>query len=119
MEEQRTKDDRNETSGTIPVRTIAIHRPTGEPAALTAIYARAGEAEARQAITITAPAHRGHRLGMLTKLRNLAQLRERFGQATTVWAGNADTNAHMVAINEALGYETVDARLSYKRRLAL
>ncbi|WP_199033778.1 GNAT family N-acetyltransferase [Glycomyces salinus] len=118
-EEQRAKDDRNEASGTVPVRTIAVHRPTGEPAALTAIYTRAGEEEARQAITITAPAHRGHRLGMLAKLRNLAQLREHFGQVTTVWAGNADTNAHMVAINERLGYETVDARLCYKRELEL
>lgn len=117
VEEQRAKDDRNEASGNIPVRTVAVHRPTGAPAALTTIYVRGGEAEARQAITITARAHRGHRLGMLTKLRNLAQLRERFGHVTTVWAGNADTNAHMVAINEALGYVTVDARLSYRRRL--
>jgi len=51
------------------------------------------------------------------KLANHRRLREHFPDVTTIWTGNADTNANMVAINDLLGYRPVDARVSYKRTL--
>jgi GNAT superfamily N-acetyltransferase len=113
----RTREERAEANGDAIVRTIAVHRATGAVAANTVIYAHQGEPHARQAITIVDPAHRGHRLGLLVKLVNLRQMRERFDHVTHVWTGNADTNANMVAINDLLGFRPVDARVSYKRRL--
>ncbi|MFG3341546.1 GNAT family N-acetyltransferase [Glycomyces sp. NPDC048151] len=114
----RTREDRAEAQGHILIRTIAVHKATGDVTANTVIYAQAGDEHAGQAITIVDPAHRGHRLGLLAKLANLRQLREHHGHVTTVWTGNADTNANMVAINDLLGFRPVDARVSYKRNLA-
>ncbi|MDA1360003.1 GNAT family N-acetyltransferase [Glycomyces luteolus] len=113
----RTREDRAEAQGHTLVRTIAVHRATGEVAANTVIYVHAGEEHAGQAITIVDPAHRGHRLGLLAKIANLRQLREHHPGVTTIWTGNADTNANMVAINDRLGFRPVDALVSYKRKL--
>ncbi|MDN3239356.1 GNAT family N-acetyltransferase [Glycomyces tritici] len=112
------RDDRAEAQGDTVIRTVAVHRPTGEIAANTVIYIHGDEAHARQAITIVDPAHRGHRLGLLAKLANHRRLREHRPEVTTVWTGNADTNVHMAAINELLGFRPVDACVSYQRKLA-
>lgn len=111
----RVRDDRDALIGRTALRTLAVHKSSGAVAANTALFAFADEPDAYQGITIVDPAHRGHRLGMLVKLANLRLLRERFPHVTAIWTGNADVNAHMLAINEALGFAPVDARLSYKR----
>ncbi|WP_051325787.1 GNAT family N-acetyltransferase [Glycomyces tenuis] len=113
----RARDERTETLGATRPCAAAFHKGSGVMAAYTSIHVFADDAQAHQAITIVDPAHRGHRLGLLVKLANLRQLRDRFGHVKEIWAGNADTNAHMVAINERLGFETVDARVSYKLTL--
>jgi GNAT superfamily N-acetyltransferase len=113
----RTRERNAEAVGDAIVRTIAVHKGSGEVAANTVIYVHGDQAHARQAITIVDPAHRGHRLGLLVKLANLRRLRAHFGHVTTLWTGNADTNANMVAINDLLGYRPVDARVSYKRTI--
>jgi GNAT superfamily N-acetyltransferase len=113
----RTREDSAEAQGHVMIRTIAVHRATGEVTANTVIYVHPGDEHAAQAITIVDPAHRGHRLGLLAKLANLRQLREHHGEVTTIWTGNADTNANMAAINDRLGFRPVDARVSYKRNL--
>lgn len=69
---------------------------------------------AYQWITLVDPKHRGHRLGMRVKLENLRQLREQRPRVRRIITGNADVNAHMVAINDALGFTPVDARLEYQ-----
>jgi hypothetical protein len=51
--------------------------------------------------------HRGHRLGLLIKVAMLEQLATREPQVAFTEAWNAGTNAHMVAINQALGYRPV------------
>ncbi|MFB9661627.1 GNAT family N-acetyltransferase [Glycomyces mayteni] len=103
----------------IPVKAAAVHRATGEAVAYTHVHAYAdpAAAHAAQGITIVDPAHRGHRLGMLLKLANLRQLRERFPRVAEIWTENADVNGHMVAINDQLGYEAVDALSVYQRKL--
>ncbi|MEU5152766.1 GNAT family N-acetyltransferase [Glycomyces sp. NPDC021274] len=111
------REERAEAQGDIMVRTLAVHKQSGDVAANTLIYVHGEEAHANQAITIVDPGHRGHRLGLLTKLANLRQLREHHPGVTTIWAGNADTNANMVAINDQLGFRPVDAVVSYQRRL--
>ncbi|SDL76730.1 Acetyltransferase (GNAT) family protein [Glycomyces sambucus] len=103
----------------VPVKAAAVHRATGEVAAITDVHAFEDPAavHASQGITIADPAHRGHRLGMLVKLANLRRLREQFPRVAEIWTENADVNDRMVAINTALGYEAVDALSVYQRRL--
>ncbi|WP_051325788.1 GNAT family N-acetyltransferase [Glycomyces tenuis] len=117
-EKLRAAEAVNEAEGYIKVTSVAVHKATGEIVAWSDIGVDDGPyTAAHQGITIVDPAHRGHRLGLLTKLANLRQLREHFGHVKEIWTDNADVNAHMIAINERLGYETVDAYGEYQRKL--
>jgi GNAT superfamily N-acetyltransferase len=58
--------------------------------------------------TIVLHDHRGHRLGMLAKVINLRLLRREVPEARRVVAWNAESNTHMVAINDALGFRPVE-----------
>lgn len=119
VERARAKEARYAAIHQVPVRAAAVHRATGEVAAYTDIHAYTDPeaVHAAQGITIVDPDHRGHRLGMLLKLANLRQLREHFPRVAEVWTENADVNDHMVAINDLLGYEAVDAFSVYQRKL--
>ncbi|MEJ3658695.1 GNAT family N-acetyltransferase [Actinomycetes bacterium KLBMP 9759] len=63
---------------------------------------------AHQSDTIVLGEHRGHRLGMLLKLVNLDLVRERRPDVRVIDTYNADTNQHMIAINEAIGCRPFD-----------
>ncbi len=68
--------------------------------------------------TLVHPDHRGHRLGMAVKCAQLRLLSERFPDRTYVGTSNAETNAHMVAINVALGFTVHQVWGEFKKRLA-
>jgi GNAT superfamily N-acetyltransferase len=103
----------------IAVHTVAVHRATGDIAAHTRVDVYdPTAAHGHVLITLVAPAHRGHRLGLLVKLANLRQLREEFPHVQDLWTANADVNAPMIAINERLGYREVEATPIYQRRIA-
>jgi GNAT superfamily N-acetyltransferase len=83
----------------------AVHVATGELAALTQLAIEETEpAWGHQELTAVVRAHRGHRLGLLTKVAMLELLAEREPRLRFVETWNGETNAHMVAINEALGF---------------
>ena len=67
--------------------------------------------------TLVDPAHRGHRLGMAVKCAQLRALSEGFSDKDFVETTNAETNAHMVAINEALGFEVAQVYGDFQKRL--
>lgn len=69
---------------------------------------------AHQWLTLVDPNHRGHRLGMRIKVANLRNLRRVRPQVKRIFTDNADVNAHMVAINDALGFRPIDAILEYQ-----
>jgi GNAT superfamily N-acetyltransferase len=80
--------------------------PGGSVAAVTSSVASArGEPGINQWATIVRPEDRGHRLGMAVKVAQLRAIQESFPDKTYVTTTNAETNAHMVGINEALGFE--------------
>jgi GNAT superfamily N-acetyltransferase len=54
--------------------------------------------------TAVLPAHRGHRLGLLVKAEMLDLLAAREPAVRHILTGNAESNRHMVAINEQLGF---------------
>jgi GNAT superfamily N-acetyltransferase len=92
-------------AGTAPLYAAARHRATGQFAAYTSLWVRRGkEAVADQDDTLVASGHRGRSLGMWIKLANLAQYRAKYPGARKVVTFNAEENAHMLAINEAIGF---------------
>lgn len=68
-------------------------------------------------ITMVLPGHRGHRLGLATKLATHRALRAAFPECRLVVTSNADVNDHMNAINAALGYRVLEQLLEYHKRL--
>ena len=57
-----------------------------------------------QELTAVARPHRGHRLGLLTKVAMLELIAAREPRLAFIQTWNGETNAHMVAINETLGF---------------
>ena len=105
----RLGEARWQAKGLAVVGTGAVHRPTGRLVGYSTIgFVRAEPAHAYQWATIVEAAHRGHRLGMLTKAANLELLVAQAPSAQLVNTWNAGVNEHMIAINEALGFRAVD-----------
>jgi len=87
----------------------AIEAGSGEVAALTQVNVHPAQPDwGEQAITAVTRRHRGHRLGLLVKAAMLELLTGREPALTTIVTYNADSNEHMVAINERLGYRVSD-----------
>jgi GNAT superfamily N-acetyltransferase len=61
--------------------------------------------------------HRGHRLGMAVKVRNLQQLAEAHTGRARVLTTNAETNRWMVDINVRLGFEAVEVCPMFELRI--
>jgi GNAT superfamily N-acetyltransferase len=68
--------------------------------------------------TLVHPEHRGHRLGMAVKSAQLRLLSERFPDRDYIQTSNSEVNAHMVAINVALGFEIHQVWGEFEKRLA-
>lgn len=67
--------------------------------------------------TLVHPDHRGHRLGMAVKCAQLRTLAERFSDRAYIQTSNAEVNAHMVAINVALGFEIHQVWGEFEKRI--
>jgi GNAT superfamily N-acetyltransferase len=61
--------------------------------------------------------HRGHRLGLATKAVNLGAVQAARDDLTLVTTQNAETNDHMVAINELMGFRPVEVHAEFVKRL--
>ncbi|MEV4536980.1 GNAT family N-acetyltransferase [Asanoa sp. NPDC049518] len=89
--------------------TAARHDASGRLVAITAIeFNDTPDWHAFQQITLVDPDHRGHRLGVLVKVENLRAVLAAEPALRAVDTWNAAVNAHMVAINEAIGFRPVD-----------
>jgi GNAT superfamily N-acetyltransferase len=67
--------------------------------------------------TLVHPDHRGHRLGMAVKCAQLRALAEAFPDRAYIQTSNAEVNAHMVAINVALGFEIHQVWGEFEKRI--
>ena len=70
-----------------------------------------------QNITLVHPAHRGHRLGVISKVLNLRHLLAHEPEVRFIDTFNADVNRHMIVINEAMGFRVVDAWANWQREI--
>ncbi|HEY8456578.1 MAG TPA: GNAT family N-acetyltransferase [Actinopolymorphaceae bacterium] len=67
--------------------------------------------------TAVAREHRGHRLGLLLKAEMVAWLQEAEPDVRRIDTWNAESNAHMIAVNEQLGYRIWARYYGWQRRL--
>lgn len=100
--------------------SIAAIADSGEMAALTQVEINVEQREwGWQELTAVARAHRGHGLGMTVKSAMLDWLASIEPQIEQIVTWNAEQNKHMIAINEALGFEVLGVpSRSWERGLA-
>jgi GNAT superfamily N-acetyltransferase len=72
---------------------------------------------AHQGGTLVLREHRGHRLGALLKAAVLREVLATLPEVRRISTYNSDSNAPMVAVNEALGFEPVGSLSSWSRRI--
>jgi len=106
----RAAEQRSVVQGTREYSVAAIQAATRDMAALTQVTVDpAGEPGwAYQQLTAVTRPHRGHRLGMLTKVAMLEWLAEAEPQLGHIMTFNAVPNQYMIAVNEALGHRVSD-----------
>lgn len=86
----------------------AVHDTSGELAAITEVSIDPlVPSWAYQQLTAVTRPHRGHRLGLLVKTAMLEWLATAEPGLRRIVTGNATANAHMIAVNETLGYRVV------------
>jgi GNAT superfamily N-acetyltransferase len=106
---QRVRESVNGLSplyGDLAYSIAALSRTTGEMAAITQVFVHPEvPAWGMQGITAVARQNRGHRLGLLVKLGMLDLLAQAEPRLERISTMNAAPNAHMITVNEALGYQ--------------
>ncbi|WP_336629309.1 MULTISPECIES: GNAT family N-acetyltransferase [unclassified Microbacterium] len=90
--------------------TIAI-APDGRVAGYTQLVVSEDDGNAYQWGTLVRREDRGHGIGLRIKLENLRALQQHSPQTPHVYTFNAESNAHMLAVNARLGF-TLTARMA-------
>ncbi|MFD0557249.1 acetyltransferase (GNAT) family protein [Stackebrandtia endophytica] len=99
--------------------TALRHRETGTLAGWTDIVVNGtDEINCWQGTTIVDPDHRGKRIGTILKIENLRLVGEYRPKMRMVRTWNAESNAHMININEAVGYRAVDRWIAFQKKFA-
>lgn len=96
---------------------VAAVAPDRTLAGYTALQQAAGDTHAEIDSTLVLPEHRGHALGLAMKVRLHQLTRELLPEVDSIFTGNAGSNQHMNAVNEALGYRVVEDSLEVQKRL--
>ncbi|MEP6817359.1 MAG: GNAT family N-acetyltransferase [Marmoricola sp.] len=98
-------------------RLVARHRETGDLGGHTIVVVDSEQqAHSEQHDTSVVRSHRGHRLGLLLKAEMVLWLAEEEPQMTSVDTWNAESNAHMIAVNVLLGYRVMGREIQFQRR---
>jgi GNAT superfamily N-acetyltransferase len=100
--------------------TVMAYAPDGEAVAYSNVVTGAPDSDdpgIDQWATIVRPDHRGHRLGLAVKCALTRAIQENFPEAAYVRTQNAETNAPLVAITEALGFEVHTVEGEFQKHL--
>jgi GNAT superfamily N-acetyltransferase len=108
-------ENAQEARGNRLYRVVARHRDTGELAGHSVV---AVESErpwiGDQHDTSVVRSHRGHRLGLLLKADMMHWLADVEPGLTTIDTWNMESNDHMIAVNERLGYRALAREYAYQ-----
>lgn len=97
--------------------TVAL-APDGAVAAYTDLMAPSHDTtHVYQWGTLASREHRGHRLGLAVKVANLRLLQRERPDVTRLTTYNAEVNAHMIGVNEALGFRPVARLGDFQKKL--
>ena len=114
----RVRQQWNTPSPIWAVESVARHVPSGRLVAFTDLLVRPAQPDlAVQSDTLVLREHRGNALGLGVKLANLRALQRERPDVTTVRTWNADTNTHMVAINERMGFSVTGWTREWAKQL--
>jgi GNAT superfamily N-acetyltransferase len=115
----RADDQRVADQGLRFYTIAALHDSSGALAAITQLGVDPAQSDwAVQELTAVIRPHRGHRLGMRTKVAMLDLLARREPQVTHILTHNAGGNEHMIAINTELGFEVLEREPSWELQVA-
>ncbi|MEV4777372.1 GNAT family N-acetyltransferase [Microbacterium sp. LWH12-1.2] len=112
----RESEELIERQGRTSFGTIAL-AADGSAAAYTQLVVSGDDGNAYQWGTLVRGADRGHRLGTAVKLANLRMLQHEAPQARAVYTYNAESNAHMLAVNILLGFRPSERMGELQKRL--
>ena len=102
------EEERDRNSPRTYLTSAVEHIPSGRLVGFSVLSAPSERDRAvTQDDTLVLKEHRGHRLGMLLKAANLAFLQNERPGHPAVTTFNAAENEHMLAVNDALGFEPV------------
>lgn len=100
------------------VHTAMAIAPDGEVAGVSDVRVDdTDQTYGQVGITIVDPAHRGHRLGLALKLATHDLALRTYPDLVSLDTSNAEVNTHMNAVNEALGYRTIETLLELQKSL--
>jgi GNAT superfamily N-acetyltransferase len=111
----KARGEKIKEMGRTVIQTVAVG-PDGEVVAYSTLGTSSDDVEnVFQWGTLVHRDHRGHRLGMAVKARNLRVLQDEFPDRKRIITTNAETNGPMVAINEAMGFKPVELLAEFQR----
>ncbi len=114
----KAADDRNDASPRLRFVAAAEHIPTGHLVGFTVISTPQQKHRApAQYATLVLREHRGHRLGMLLKVANLAHLQRVAPGHPSIITFNAEENRHMLDVNDALGFVPIAVEGAWRKDL--
>jgi GNAT superfamily N-acetyltransferase len=100
------------------VQTAMAIAPDGSVAGVSDVRVDDSDAgHAQVGITLVDPAHRGRRLGLALKLATHDLAVAAYPSLVSVDTSNAEVNTHMNAVNEALGYRTIETLLELQKKM--
>jgi GNAT superfamily N-acetyltransferase len=118
VERVRDADNRRETHPRRSLVAAAEHVPTGHLVAFSVLSVpRQSHRAVQQFATLVTREHRGHRLGMLVKVANLAHLATTYPGHPSILTFNAEENRHMLDVNEALGFVPIGYEGAWRKDL--
>lgn len=111
----RKRQERNDSTGRHEFSAGAV-APDGTLVGLTEVMINERVTwRGCQSGTLVSPDHRGLALGLAIKIANHRQIRETYPECRVLLTGNADVNASMNAVNDALGYREVERCLEMQK----
>jgi GNAT superfamily N-acetyltransferase len=106
-----------EASGRTKYTTVAI-APDGAVVAYSELVVPTYDLQhVYQWGTLVRPEHRGHRLGMATKVHNLRRFQQAESGRARLFTYNAEVNTHMIGVNDALGFRPVQRLGEFQKKL--